>query len=51
MKEEILQRAILGVRRNGNKVVKPLGHTNNGVRMLGQTYNNSCKMSHSKAKL
>ena len=51
MNEQVLQRALLGVRKNGSKTIKHLGHTNNNIRFLGQSYNTSTKMSHSKAKL
>ena len=51
MNKQLLQRALMGVRKNGGKTTKLLGHTNNSVRFMGQTYNTSSKMSHTKTKL
>lgn len=51
MNDNVVQRALMGIRRGTGKQVKLLGHTNNSVRFLGQSYNTSSKMSHSKTKL
>ena len=50
MNDTIVQRALMGIRRGGNKTVKLLGHTTNGVRLLGQTRNAGSKISHNKTK-
>ena len=49
MNDTIVQRALMGIRRGG-KTVKLLGHTNNNIRQLGQSYNVGSKMSHTKTK-
>ena len=50
MNDTIIQRALMGIRKNNGKTVKLLGHTNNGIRLMGMTNNVGLKMSHTKTK-
>lgn len=51
MNQSLLHQALMGVRKNGGRTIKPLGHTNNGIKLLGLTHNAGTKVSHSKTKM
>lgn len=46
MNDDMVRRALMGIRKGAGKNVRLLGHTNNTLKFLGKSYNTGNKISH-----